>query len=272
MLQPQPEFEAYFSFQLLTALKKLSAHAHEGFELLYITEGEMQIRIRGRDYTAVAGDLVIYYPGETHEEHIPPGRYNHICLRFPGSFISPQVTFPGKEMLEPVFNLPWKERFRAMFEQIVMEHNGIDQYSRLLVGTYLIQLVALLRRALSYCRSTLEGRAEEKGMRISTAIEIINNKIDLGLSLKELAGKVYMSESRFSHVFKDVVGVPPRRYVIKARMEKAREMLLLSDQTVTEIALTLGYDNPAYFSRLFKKRWGASPAGYRAAHPRRKVQ
>lgn len=272
MLHSQQKFEAYIQSLDLKEPMRIGVHAHDGFDLLYITEGETHILIRDNRYTAVAGDLAVYYPGEYHQEEIAPGKFSYICLRFQKKFVDPQLKFPAQSELEPVFNLPWKDRFRALFEQIVIEHGGVDSFNQLLVGTYLAQLVILLGRALSFCKESLPSETHERELRISTILDLIHARVDLDLSLKDLAGEVYMSESHFSHVFKDVMGVPPKRYVISAKMEKARELLLMSNQPLSDIALSLGYDEPAYFSRLFKKQWGISPAEFRNSGKGKKIQ
>ena len=53
------------------------------------------------------------------------------------------------------------------------------------------------------------------------------------------------------------------QYLTSVRIRRARELLETTDYTVSEIGALVGYDNPLYFSRIFKKQTGVSPAGYR---------
>ena len=62
-----------------------------------------------------------------------------------------------------------------------------------------------------------------------------------------------------------VFGKPPRKYLTSIRVKKARELLESTDYGVGEIGNIVGYDNPLYFSRIFKKQTGISPAEYRKA-------
>lgn len=80
------------------------------------------------------------------------------------------------------------------------------------------------------------------------------------IRMGELAG---MSESRFSHLFKEETGVSFMEYVAMVRMEKARELLSSTDLRINEIAEQIGIVNPNYFSAQYKKRTGQSPGEFR---------
>lgn len=76
----------------------------------------------------------------------------------------------------------------------------------------------------------------------------------------KLAG---MSPSHFIRCFKAELRVTPNVYYTRLRMEKARLLLRETDLKVREIAARLGYDDPFYFSNVFKKCVGVSPEQYR---------
>lgn len=252
-------FTAYLDFRDDSTVGYIAPHSHEFFELLYLMEGESRIRMRRKRHVAHAGDLVVYRPGVRHEEEVQPGKYRIICLRFSRQHLDRHIRFPGPAETEPLIHLPWRERFHNIFEQIVIENEGVDRWSPVLVGTYLTQFIVLLRRALAHCRETPEGGSEENRRRIGRIVDLIHNSLSMDLSLSELAVEAYMSESHFSHVFKDVTGRSPKRYLIQSKIEKAKELLELTDRTVGDIAAELGYDNPQYFSRIFKKETGFTP-------------
>ena len=63
------------------------------------------------------------------------------------------------------------------------------------------------------------------------------------------------------------MGVPPCKYLTSIRINKAKELLESTDCPVSEIGSIIGYENPLYFSRIFKKQTGLSPAAYRKVLP-----
>ena len=74
-----------------------------------------------------------------------------------------------------------------------------------------------------------------------------------------------MSTSWFSRCFRAAVGESPMRYILLLRIRNAQVLLETTDGTVSEIARIVGYENPMYFSRLFRKEKGVSPLKYRKA-------
>lgn len=83
------------------------------------------------------------------------------------------------------------------------------------------------------------------------------------VTLADVAEAVSVSTFHLSHLFKKETGSPPIKYLIQCRMEKAKELLQNKKVPITEIAISVGYDSPNYFSTVFKKMEGMSPAQYR---------
>ena len=73
-----------------------------------------------------------------------------------------------------------------------------------------------------------------------------------------------MSVGWFIRCFKQYTGTTPMRYIVSLRITNAQVLLETTDYNVTEIGNIVGYDNPLYFSRIFKKQKGVSPSEYRA--------
>ena len=83
------------------------------------------------------------------------------------------------------------------------------------------------------------------------------------LTVSELAKMYDMSEGHFIRSFKQYTGVSPNTFRITKRLEIASDMLSSTKMTVEQIAQAAGYDDPLYFSRIFKKNFGISPTEYR---------
>ena len=89
--------------------------------------------------------------------------------------------------------------------------------------------------------------------------EFMNEK----LSLKTIASEVGLSPSQYSLVFRRKTGRSPMDYLLHLRIQKACQFLDSTDLRIKEIAFKVGYDDPYYFSRVFKKVMGSSPGIYR---------
>ena len=99
---------------------------------------------------------------------------------------------------------------------------------------------------------------------IDSAILFMQEHIDENISLNELSSHYNYSPSRFSNLFKQKTGYAPIDYFIQMKMQKASQQLDFTDRSVKDVALSLGFDDPYYFSRRFSKIIGMSPTKYRS--------
>jgi AraC-like DNA-binding protein len=207
------------------------------------------------------GDLVAFHPGVTHQETFLAGANHLICIRFEPDRIS--LPLPDGKHLQSVIRLPWPHRFRNLFDQMVSELEQRDRWSQTIIGTYLVQFAILLWRAIEELESGKQGKNNYTQERIAFVKELINAHFDSPIDLAALASNAFMSKSRFSHAFKKIAGTPPKKYFINRKVYEARCLLATSSMPVSRIALKVGYDDPKYFSRIFRKINGCSPLQFR---------
>ncbi|PAE35429.1 AraC family transcriptional regulator [Bacillus sp. 7884-1] len=99
---------------------------------------------------------------------------------------------------------------------------------------------------------------------VEYAIQIMLDHIESSLTLKELAEQTNLSKPHFIQVFKKQTGYTPIDYYLRLKIQRACQYLDLSEWTVKEICIQLGFNDPYYFSRLFRKIMGLSPSKYRS--------
>ncbi|MCG7384941.1 AraC family transcriptional regulator [Paenibacillus sp. ACRRY] len=97
---------------------------------------------------------------------------------------------------------------------------------------------------------------------IREAVSYIHGHYMNPLTLNELAALHAMSSKRFSYYFYKYTGLRPIDYVIQYRMERARELLQTGNYLIRDVATSVGYTNPLYFSRVFKNKFGVSPSAF----------
>jgi two-component system response regulator YesN len=123
------------------------------------------------------------------------------------------------------------------------------------------QVYKIVSSALAYRDS--QPKSQYKNM-IHQAKEYIEQHFtDPDLSLNEVAGRVNLSASHFSVVFSQETGQTFKEYLTEARINKAKELLLTSALRSADIAYQVGYNDPHYFSSVFKKQTGLSPIEFR---------
>jgi AraC-like DNA-binding protein len=101
-------------------------------------------------------------------------------------------------------------------------------------------------------------------LRLFPVIQHINERLnDNRLSVKELAGEVYLGETHFRRIFQQIFGMSPIAFLRKRRIDRACALLRTSDLSVKEIAQQCGFGDTSFFSRVFHDIAGFTPASYR---------
>jgi len=98
---------------------------------------------------------------------------------------------------------------------------------------------------------------------VQEALHIIEARMRDLPTLNELASLSGISRTYFSYLFKEVMGIKLQRYLVEARLNKARDLLSNIDLKIKEIAFEAGFSDPNYFCRTFKKNTGLSPTDWR---------
>jgi AraC family transcriptional regulator len=93
--------------------------------------------------------------------------------------------------------------------------------------------------------------------------DFIADSPERAVTLSVLAQLVGLSPFHFARAFKNSTGLPPRRYQIVLRIEKAKTLLATTGLSITDIAAQVGFDDPGYFARLFGREVGCTPREYR---------
>lgn len=96
-------------------------------------------------------------------------------------------------------------------------------------------------------------------------LELMRARLSEDISLDELAAQAQLSPFHFARMFKQSLGVPPRVYLTRLRLEKACDLLETTDLPVTEIAFEVGYSTNQVLARVFLKHRRMSPSDYRRA-------
>lgn len=123
---------------------------------------------------------------------------------------------------------------------------------------------ALAAQIVETVRPLPDWQAEIADARLRRVLDYIHDNLSEDLSLSVLADLAAMSATHFSKAFKKALGVSPLQYVINERLDLASVLLRTSKLTVAEIAWRVGYQDVSRFGQHFKRKFGASPAAFRA--------
>ena len=95
------------------------------------------------------------------------------------------------------------------------------------------------------------------------AVRYFHENYNKPICIEEYAAEHHLSVSWFIRNFKTYTDSTPAQYLLSLRISNAQTLLETTNYNITEIAEIVGYDNPLYFSRIFKKQSGMSPSEFR---------
>jgi AraC-like DNA-binding protein len=252
---------------------------HESFELAAIKQGKASYTFTGgRTVPLKPGDIMIIRPRVSHRFTVEGvGPCDSIVMRFKFSdaagqdisqpslhdFLSFLHGGPDDEEYLPISAGLWSEVTRQV-NRILAEQRqrreGHEAMTRLLV----LELFVLISRAL---RSQWESDVAARGTRVSeymrNARRYIEENCGEELSLRQIAGYVYLSPSYFVRAFKEAWGQSPMHYLQQVRLNRAQELLLSTDMSIRDIAQKAGFSDQRRMNELFMKSLGISPMKYR---------
>jgi AraC family transcriptional regulator len=128
--------------------------------------------------------------------------------------------------------------------------------------------VALAARLLERYSAQLivshDCNALMSGYTLRRVTNYIEDNLTKELTLAEIAAVAHLSPHYFSRAFRKCTGIPPHRYVIDRRIEKAKKLLSENYLPLVEVGLSVGFQNQSHFTTLFHKRTGVTPKVYRS--------
>lgn len=252
-------------------------HTHDFYELTIVCRGSSMHWLEGAAFPVTAGDVFLLQGNQRHYF------FNRENLDLLNIMYDPQeIDLPEHELrrlpgycamflLEPTYrrqhrfasHLHLKRIPLARVEAIVqaMEEECSEQRPghEALLRAKLIELFVYLSRLYVDSDAT-EAQAL---LRVGNVIGALEEHSSREWTLAQLRDIAHMSQSNFMRVFKRATGQTPMEYLLRLRLQQATHLLRTSEQTITEIAFEVGFNDSNYFSRQFKQAMGLSPRTYR---------
>ncbi|ANY66649.1 AraC family transcriptional regulator [Paenibacillus sp. BIHB 4019] len=229
--------------------------------LLFPVRGEARIRVDNATYDLQAGSIFHSPPNKLLHAHVTSQseyEYYTVLYRFNNLYDTDSPsTFDTHFRLEPGVHSRIHEHL-AMLLHHMHSTGGIGKLrvKELFLG--------IMHQVFVGCKHRESGGSDYPPDKkaIEEAVSYINGHYMDPLTLDELSELHAMSPKRFSYFFHKYTGFRPIDYVIHYRMERASELLKIGEFPIGDIAGSVGYSNPLYFSRIFKKKFGLSPSAY----------
>ena len=254
-------------------------HMHSFFEVCHVFEGSGTFFINGQEYRVAQGDTLIAKPREAHE--IISARQHPLGIYFWAFTLTPDADKAISRGLDPLYRL--MRSFPASSKSIVRVE-GLEEVLRLMTQEvahaapgYLEMINSLAAKAIVdtvRASSSPELMLQEKTAGqsrsfaesvVQTAIQYLGDNLARRFEVRDVAAQVNLSERQLRRVFLRYAGTSILAYLTNLRIERAAQLLLNTDMPIKQIAVAVGYPDTHYFTTLFGRTKGTTPAAFRRA-------
>ncbi len=253
------------------------------FLLVYIEDGTGRFRIADEEFEARPGDLFWIPPGVIHEmTGFPPSMlcpYAHFDLVYRPDFSHWDFVIPeGMTELGELTGLmhpPVAEEFMALQGKPAIAHSHLvgerlhliceqatraTPYAQLWMSAAMVEILAIMLEAC-------ESESAEAGVQYRIALErtarYMRNHCQGPQSIPVLARRTGLSTCYFRRLFRHNFGMSPHAYLMQARLNRAKDLMLHTALSLSEIAEEAGFSSIHNFSRAFTRLQGSSPSEFR---------
>lgn len=227
------------SYDLVNVAKNIHSHQHDFAQIVIPIDSTVFIQTKERDYVIDSNSL-IYIPTGFHHKYRCKEGDSSLRINFSDHLIKKTDAHKFNSVL--LVNID--NKIKCLIELILYELSNTPNY-----------------KSMEYLFFYLYDKIIES--RTSPSLDYISQHYDEHITVKELASIEHYNENYYREWFKDRLGLRPKEYIQKLRIEKAKELLVSTKYSISEIAIQVGYDHSSSFCRAFKHLETIGPKDYR---------
>jgi len=251
--------------------KPIVKHFHNMNEIVYIEKGSVDLVISGKTTRVTAPSLLFINSLEIHSIRIKETPYVRYFMLIPNDILHHMQngSYLGSIFIKCLADSrnhldvsSWKGEVDLLFAAISEEFNSKKpMYVQFIINSLNSLLIQVLRRHPDMFVSEFNSRENN----IYKVKRFLENNYAEKLSVEQIASQFYLSASVLTHSFKKITGFSPKQYLMSCRLAHARNLLLNSNDSITNIAKISGFQDVNNFIRFFRKEVGVSPLKYRSS-------
>jgi len=254
--------------QYKTGSDRLSLHFHTDHEIIFITEGMVEIVINGKSIVATKGDMVFLSNFESHSTNILKTPYKRYAITISPSILEDRIDdidliamFKNRSTdFEHIIHISRFELVKMWIDKIINEvrTQTEDKYTEELQIMYIKEILIYARREQSN-----SIHFEEQGQDVTKLIfyvqRLINEHYSEDIKIAEICKNIHISVPYLSQRFKTLIGYSPKQYLTHIRLSYAANKIVSSKYSITDIAFDVGFSDINNFHRKFKEKFGFTP-------------
>lgn len=252
---------------------EMACHYHSDIELIRVINGTLKLSLNNQTYIAKNGEIFFVNSDVLHSAI--PNDCVYQCIVFNPTFF---LNLPQKDCItlledlnnhnttvNTIFSTDTPEIFSQLTKLFETLSNLSVSGAKLEITGILYNIFALILKNNYYTQtiSQVHSEGEKKREKLKKVLSYIRSNYDAPLSLEDMATVAGMSEKYFCAFFKKATNKTPVEYLISYRIECSARQLLHTDQSITDIAYSCGFNDLSYFIKTFKSQKGTTPSAFR---------
>jgi len=256
------------------SIEGFKVHWHSAVEILLVLQGNVSLGVGDHKYLLKENDLILINYNEIYS--ITRGKEDNLLLSLQIDPVTvsqydpnfSRLVFDCKSFMYCKDNQEKFDVVRYYMAKVVWEYSKKKPGYQLRIASNIHLLAAhLVNNLTNENLNQLKSEIKDKDLaRLKRILSYINENIDKKISLKTIAKNEHISYFYLSRFIKDNLGVTFQEYINTLRLDKAVNLLLSSNKTITEVSYESGFANIKLFNKLFKETFGASPLQYKKIH------
>ena len=246
-------------------------HTHDFYEVTLVVSGEAKYHINDYVCTVKPGDVYVVKERSAHWYSEVSNLEIIILMYYPDvfSFADAQLlSLPGfisLFILKPEIRIHKNYPFMLSLSKEDMDYvTATTKFIRQEIEKetkypYVVKLYVFALFAYLTVKFSVNYEEPRTALMLSQALRYMQDNMDSQINIPDIAAKLYVSERHLSRIFRECFDCTPGDYLTKMRMNNALKLLSKGNMKIEEVAALCGYEDPAYFSRIFKKSFGISP-------------
>lgn len=225
----------------------------DDYYLIYIIDGQLSIHIDNKMHVAPKGSAVLFPPKYKYK-YSGNSTTRYLFAHFTGSYVKDFLKECGFNNLPCIIENEFSAEIQGKFDLLINTflYNGLLCNQK--CACYLQEIL------INICENSLEKSFESS---LKASLKYIHSSFTTKIDIPYLANLESLSVSRYITLFKNQTGKAPIEYIIELRLQLARNLLDNTNMSIKQISEHVGYTDPYYFSRIFKKHVGVSPTDYK---------
>ncbi|NOV02532.1 AraC family transcriptional regulator [Paenibacillus planticolens] len=244
---------------------RLGPKVYDYYLIHYVISGKGVFSTQGEEYALGAGDSFVIEPEQLISYVSDESDPWHYCwIAFTGEQAPALLASTGVNPMRPILHTTRNRHIPVLFRHIQRALRTRKANAQLKSVGYLLLLLGEYCEALSASTTTGIVTEVESDRIVQQAIHYLSTQYAEPITIEMMAESLGYNRAYLSRLFKRHTKVTPVTFLLKLRVDKARQLLRERlELTIEQIAASVGFYDPLYFSKQFRRLYGVSPSEYR---------